>query len=196
MTGATRTRLLAVVAAVAITAAAVVLEGRQTESDTRMVQPSATAATPVATSSPPATGTPTPTPTASGVDSAALRAARAYALTATNWSARTYRAAYRRQLRLAAPRLRHQLRRTRPTAMQLTQLAADRDSRLGAILAARAGDPERPGWAGRARVLVEVDELHIAAGRRESQVVTYRADLVHRRDGWRVSSFGAKRGRP
>lgn len=143
--------------------------------------------------------TPSPTPTATAkttatsIDPAAARVARAYALASSNWSPRTYRAAYERQVELAHRRLRRQLQPTPPTRAQLMQLAQDRQSRLGAVLATRPVDKKRTD-ATTAAVLVDVDELHLAAGRRSRQIVTYRADLRREHGVWHVSRFASIRG--
>lgn len=167
------------------------LDGRYADRQKAAAPAPYPAVTATATVSNGPTATPTASPTVASIGPAAMRTARAYVLASTTWSAGTYRAAHRAQVGLAAPGLRRQLSRTRPTAAQLAQLANDRESRVGAVLQIRPGDHAR---TNRARVLVDVDELHIRAGRRWRQVIAYRVDLLSRRGAWRVTAFGAIRG--
>lgn len=179
------TRLLALaavaIAAVAIAAAAVALTAIGATVDpvprpTPQIEP------------PPAT------PAAPGGDDersaagrAATRAAVSYALAARNWSARTVRAAWRRQYVLAAGRLRRELARTRPTSSQLAALNAERGSQLALVIGAPRPRPRVA--IRRADVVVELAERTATAGR----VVTYRsrnrARLRRTRAGWRVTGW-------
>lgn len=144
---------------------------------------------PDSTPTPAATGSPTAqtAPSADGHLAPETIAARAYTLAATNWSGITYAISVRRRARLADGSLRRELLNDRELQRELAQLRADRVSRLSAVLDMHSADVE----AGRASVLVTVDELHIAAGQRTRQVVRYRLRLHRRGPGWRVTAFGA-----
>lgn len=176
----TRSRLLAIAAVISLIAAGAVLNHRQA-TKARSIQRT----TPTPTLTPTAAITATPTATTS--TSPAARIAETYTLAATNWSARTYAAAYQRRLRLASLPLAANLRRERPTGAEPQQLRADLTSRLGAVMALRTLGlgPKQ------ARVLVDVDELHLEAGRRSRQTVRYEVRLIRQRGSWRVAAFSA-----
>ncbi|MBE2320381.1 hypothetical protein DVA67_030740 [Solirubrobacter sp. CPCC 204708] len=100
---------------------------------------------------PAANATPGPPP----ADRQAARVATAYALTATNWTSRTRLTAWRRELALAAPDYRRQLRRTRPTRSWLRALRIERASSRSTVVAVEQVAAVR---GSRARVLVTLRE--------------------------------------
>jgi hypothetical protein len=121
-----------------------------------------------------------------------VRAARAYTLAATNWSAVSYPATYRRQLTLAGGPLRRQLRAHIPDAARLRQLRVDAASRLGVVLDAQ-WDPTSSPVAG--NVVVRVAEQRELAGRRTHTNSRYVVRLRLRAHRWQVIGFTATRGR-
>jgi hypothetical protein len=127
------------------------------------------------------TPTPTPTPRPSG---AAIRVAEAYALEATNWTARTYVASLDRRSRLAGGRLAASMQERPPTPAQLRQLRTDDIARLAAVL--RADEKVHGDLT---VVRVGVDELHLAIGTRSRQTVTYELGMGRQHGSWRVVAF-------
>lgn len=132
------------------------------------------------------TVTPTKTLAATPASGPATHAARAYALAASNWTARTYRAAYEQRLRLAGGPLAASLARRGPSHAQVWQLKRDGIARLGAVLRSREDLSVRG-----ASVRLDVEELHFAIGLRARQIVAYEVRLRRLPDGWRVVRFTA-----
>lgn len=120
-----------------------------------------------------------------------LRVARAYALSATNWTARTRMAAWQRELALATPEYARALQQTRPTRVRLRALRTER-ARSRATLTRADIDPQvRPP---RARVLVALRERTSSvagtlAGETRNQVL-----LEHRGGRWRVTGWSVLPG--
>ncbi len=171
------TRLLAVIAAVIVTAAAALTAFGAT------VDPAPRPAHPV---DPPALIDSVRRPaTRAAVEQAATRVAVRYALAARNWSARTARAAWRRQQVLAGGRLRRQLTRTRPTRAQVVALEAERGSQL----AVTVGTPRPQVTGRRAVVLVELAERAATRGRAVTYRTRNRAALTRTPSGWRVTGW-------
>jgi hypothetical protein len=131
-------------------------------------------------------------PRAASALAAPLRVARAYTLAATNWSAVSYRAAYRRQLALASGPLRRQLHAHAPGTAELRQLRVDGATRLGVVLNARRLPRRSPVTA---RVLLGVAHQRELAGRRTHTRSRYLLHLRHARR-WHVVGFTAISGRP
>lgn len=168
-----RTFILVVIATVSLVVAGVVTHSQQTGNGAPPT------VIPIATPTVPAT------PTAVPASSEVARMARAYALAATNWTAVTYRTAYRRRRRLASLSLASALRRERPSPIQLRQLREDRSARLGAIVRIR----EATDFGEERRVLLDVDELRTGAGQRSRQTVSYEVRLAFERGTLRVAGF-------
>ena len=120
-----------------------------------------------------------------------LRVARAYALAATNWTARTRMAAWRRELALAAPGYARALRDARPTGAQLRALRVERVRSHTRITGADIDPQVR---APRARVLVAMRERTSSvagalAGETHNQVL-----LEHSGGRWRVTGWSVLPG--
>ena len=124
-----------------------------------------------------------------------LRLARAYALAATNWTARTRMAAWQRELALAAPEYARALRETRPTHARVRALRTER-ARSRATLTRADIDPQvRPP---RARVLVALRERTSSvagtlSGQTRNEVQLERSGGRWRVTGWSVLPGGSER---
>jgi hypothetical protein len=151
------------------------------------------ASRPHATATPIAPATAATTSTGASALAARVRVARAYALAATNWSAVSFPAAYRRQFTLASGELRRQLRAHAPGSAQLRQLGADGATRLGVVLDARSR-PARSPVAG--KIVLRVAEQRELAGRRTHTSGRYLVRLHRHAGRWHVVGFTAIRGRP
>lgn len=176
-----RTRCLALAAVAAVLVAGAVLHNRRGTRATGSAPVANQAPTVVATASPPALLGRSP------ATDAATVAARAYSLAATNWSPGTYASQRGVRARMATGALRRELLRRSSVDAQVAQLGRDRVSRLGAVLRVRVASSS----AGTARVLVDVDELRLSAGRRSRGAVRYRLRLREVLGGWRVVAFTA-----
>jgi len=121
-----------------------------------------------------------------------LVTARAYALTARNWTAATYRRAWRRELALAAGAYRGQLRAARPTEEQLDALETDGAS-SNATVSRIQRDTRVP--APRARVLTWLAERTTVAGQTITGTTRNEIRLRRASDGrWRVTAWTALPG--
>lgn len=181
-----RRGLLVLAVLLALTAAAVRLD---TTARRAPKTPSGAAAPTVA-----ATTSPT-TPPSTASDQRRSRATQVaidYTLSAANWSPMTYRSAWRERLRLAFGGHRADLLSERPDPALIAQLRADNRYRLGALLQARGAEINARDHH---RVEVVLDEVHLAAGRRERASVTYRVDVIRARTGWAVAGFTSMPGR-
>jgi hypothetical protein len=174
------TRLLA--AAAVLISVAAILASAGGAGPTRP-QPRDTRAPASPTTAP--TAKPPPATAANQLDREPARTALTYTLAARNWSARTYRAAWRRQLRLATSGYRRRLERARPTRAQLAELHAERASSI-AIPAA----PPRVSWTGRrGRAVVELHERTALAGQAVTGRTRNQVTLRRQRGGWRVTGW-------
>jgi hypothetical protein len=129
-----------------------------------------------------------PRPRAPVIDGA-ITVARAYALAARNWTARTYVSAWRRQHALATGRYRNQLAAARPTRAQLAALRTDAAASSATALRverdARVRGPH-------ARVVVWLDERTHAAGQTIAGTTRNQVLLRLDRTGrWRVTGWTA-----
>ena len=121
-----------------------------------------------------------------------LATARAYALTARNWTAGTYRRAWRRELALTAATYRRQLRAARPTDAQLGALKTDAAASSATVTRIQR-DARVP--APRARVLIWLAERTNVAGQTVTGTTRNEVRLLRRRDGrWRVIGWTALPG--
>ena len=174
------TRLLA--AAAVLISVAAILASAGGAGPTRP-QPRDTRAPASPTTAP--TAKPPPATAANQLDREPARTAVTYALAARNWTARTYRAAWQRQQRLATRGYRRRLESARPTRAQLAELQAERASSL----AIPARPPQITRTGRRARAVVELHERTASSG----QVVTGRTrnqvTLRRQRGGWRVTGW-------
>lgn len=126
------------------------------------------------------------------VDEAALpepgSIALRYALAARSWTASSYRAQHRRQVRLAGGELRRALEDAAPTRRQIAGYRADH-ARLEARALAVSGGLRS---STQAEYRITLDERSTAAGRMARQRATYLTEL-HRRSGrWLVVTFTAE----
>ena len=136
-----------------------------------------------------ATSTPRPQPTMTTVDqnalSAAGRVAVRYALAARSWTPASYRAQYRRQLRLSTGSLRSALLGTAPTR-QLLAAHRDEGARVDATVVEAARllqTPTQPRYA------IVLDERSAAAGQNVRERFTYIVELKRRGGAWLVTAF-------
>ncbi len=131
-------------------------------------------------------GEPSPPPAAATGDWAALQVAERYALAATNWTAQDRLAAWRRELALATPGYRGQLRRAQPDAGERRELRRERAQNQATLT--RSELVERTG--ARARVTVWLSER---TSTRADSLVGQTRNQVHlqqRPDGhWLVSGW-------
>ena len=119
---------------------------------------------------------------------AAGRAAVRYATAARSWIPATYRAQYRRQLRLSTGSLRSALQDAAPTREQLAAYRAD-NARQDATVVAASGLVKS---ATQARYELILDERSAAAGQTVRQRTVYIAELQRRDGAWRVTSFSVQ----
>jgi len=138
------------------------------------------------------TSTTQPQPTTTTIDHTALtaagRVAASYALAARSWTPATYRAQYRRQLRLSREPLRSALRRG---ALTRKQLAAYRDE--GAHVNATAVEVARLlRTPTQSRYAIVLDERSAAAGQNVRERFAYDVDLKRRGGAWRVTAFSVQ----
>jgi hypothetical protein len=118
--------------------------------------------------------------------------ARAYALTARNWTARTYPAVWRWELALTAGAYRRQLRAARPTRALLAALEADAAASAATVTRVRRDPRVR---APRARVLLWLTERTTAAGQTITGTTRNQVLLRQARGGrWRVTGWTALPG--
>ncbi len=120
-----------------------------------------------------------------------LATARAYALAARNWTAATYRRAWRRELALTAGRYRRQLRAANPTDAQLGALTTDAAASSATVTRIQR-DAHVP--TPRARVLIWLAERTNVAG--QTITGTTRNEVRLRRAGrdWKVTAWTALPG--
>jgi hypothetical protein len=137
---------------------------------------------------PPAPGSPHPQapPPAGQRADAAVAAARAYALATRNWTPASYRAAWRRQRRLAARGYRRVLDAARPTRAPLRALRADRRSSLAVVTRTRRASAVR---APRARVTVWLAERTTLTGLAASATTRNTVRLRLSSGRWRVTGW-------
>jgi hypothetical protein len=122
----------------------------------------------------------------------AITVARAYALTARNWTAATYERSWRRQLTLAAGAYRRQLRAARPTRAQLVALKSDMAASSATVTRVQ---PDARVRAPRARVVVWLAERTHAAGQTITGMTRNEVRLHRAREGrWRVTGWTALPG--
>jgi hypothetical protein len=116
------------------------------------------------------------------------RIAVRYARAARSWTADSYRAQYRRQMRLSTGSLRSALQDAAPTR---EQLAAYRESnaRMDATVVAATRLVESPTQASYELVL---DERSAAAGETVQQRTAYIVELQQRSGAWRVTAFSVQ----
>ena len=126
------------------------------------------------------------------IDPAALtlpgRSAVRYARAARSWTPNSYRAQYRRQLRLSTGSLRSALQDAAPTREQLAAYRAD-NARQDANVVAASRLVESPTQA---RYELVLDERSAAAGHTVHQRTAYVVELQRRDGAWRVTSFGVQ----
>ena len=119
-------------------------------------------------------------------------AARAYALAARNWTARSYTRSWRRQLTLTAGAYHRQLHAARPSRAQLAALEADAASSTATVTRVEADVRVR---VPRARVVVWLVERTHAAGQTITGTTRNEVRLHRARDGrWRVTGWTALPG--
>ena len=138
------------------------------------------------------TSTIQPQPTTTTIDQTALTAAGGvaarYALAARSWTPASYRAQYRRQLRLSTGQLRSALRRG---AASPEQLAAYRDE--GAHVDVKGVEVDRLlETRMQARFVVVLDERTVAAGQDVRERFTYIVELQRRDGAWLVTAFSVQ----
>jgi hypothetical protein len=140
------------------------------------------------------TTTPKPTsPTTSHREP--LRLARAYALAATNWTARTRMAAWQRELVLAAPEYARALGAARPTRTRLRALRTERARSRATVVRADIDPQVR---LPRVRVLVALRERTSSvagtlAGQTRNEVLLEHSGGRWRVTGWSVLPGGSTR---
>ena len=168
-------------AAVVVTGTAMLVAGaEQSSAPTPQPRTKARAARAETTVAPPATADPV------------ITAARAYALSARNWTPATYRRAWQRELALSGGAYRRQLRAARPTDEQLDALKTDAAASTATISRIQR-DTRAP--ASHPRVLIWLSERTTVAGQTiigttHNEVHLHRAD-----DGrWRVTAWTALPG--
>ena len=120
--------------------------------------------------------------------SAAGHVAERYALAARSWTPASYRAQYRRQLRLSTGSLRRALQRAAPAR---EQLAAYRDegAHVAATLVEAARLLQTPTQA---RYVIALDERSAAAGQNVRKRLTYIVELKRRDGAWLVTAFSVQ----
>lgn len=117
--------------------------------------------------------------------SAPGRVARQYAIASRTWTPSTYRAQYRKQLRLTTGPLREAVLLSRPRTEQIAAYRADRASASADVTdVQRVSETTR-----RARYRVTLNETTVAGGQTVRQHSTYVAELEHRDGRWLVSTF-------
>jgi len=116
------------------------------------------------------------------------RVAVRYATAARSWTPESYRAQYRRQLRLSTTSLRSALQDAAPTR---EQLAAYRtvNARMDATVVAATPLVESPSQA---RYELVLDEHSAAAGQTVRQRTAYVVELLARGGAWRVAAFSVQ----
>jgi len=126
------------------------------------------------------------------IDPAALplpgRIAVRYARAARSWTPNSYRAQYRRQLRLSTGSLRSALQDAAPTRKQLAAYRATH-ARMDATVAVVTRLVEAPTQASYELVL---DERSAAAGQIVRQRTAYVVELQQRSGAWRVTAFSVQ----
>jgi hypothetical protein len=126
------------------------------------------------------------------IDPAALtppgRVAVRYATAARSWTADSYRAQYRRQLRLSTGPLRSALQDAAPTREQLAAYRAD-NARTDATVVAASRLVKSPTQA---RYELVLDERSAAAGQIVHQRTAYVVELQQRSGAWRVTAFSVQ----
>jgi hypothetical protein len=120
---------------------------------------------------------------------AAGRVAVRYATAARSWTPTTYRAQYRRQLRLSTGPLHSALQDAAPTREQLAAYRAD-NARQDATVVAASRLVESPTQA---RYELVLDERSAAAGQTVHQRTAYVLELQRGGGAWRVTSFSVQR---
>jgi hypothetical protein len=119
----------------------------------------------------------------------ATHVATAYALASTNWSAATFRGAYRTMVSLSAGSLRADLEANPPDADMIRSLVQERQDHRASLVAASVTSA-----SGRAAsVVVVLREQTSAAALASSQPTynVYRASLSLEPGGWRVTRWEA-----
>ena len=134
---------------------------------------------------------PTFAPAAAASSDGVVAVARAYARAARDWTADTYRRAWRRQLSLATGRYRRQVHAARRTLAQLDALRVDRAARLAVVTRVRR---DRGLAAPRARVLVWLDERTTAAGQTVTGTTRNEVRLMLEAGRWRATGWTALPG--
>jgi len=138
-----------------------------------------------------ATSTTQPKPAAASDQNALAAAGRVavrYALAARSWTPASYRAQYRRQLRLSTGSLRAAVHRGAPTRDQLA--AYDED---GAQVEATAVAASRLlQTTTQSRYVIVLDERSVAASQTGRGRFTYLVELQRRGDAWLVTAFSIR----
>lgn len=111
-----------------------------------------------------------------------------YARAARSWTADSYRAQYRRQLRLSTRSLRSALQDAAPTREQLAAYR-EANARMDATVVAVTRLVESPTQASYELVL---DERSAAAGQIVHQRTAYVVELQQRSGAWRVTAFSVQ----